>query len=107
MSYMDDFDDIFGVGIPPVEEIPIDEEEESKRYMLSMYERLNRLREKHSLEEEVISSSSTSGKSTSIIFSDDSAEELEPDVLQIETFLTVNEKGTYDVPILNRGGMKH
>lgn len=107
MSCIDDFEDIFGVGIPPIEEIPIDEEQEAKRYMISMYERLNRLREKHELEEESISSSGTSGQSTSVVFSDDSAEEKEPDALQIERFLTVDSNGTYiPVPLLKKDGLK-
>jgi len=107
MSCIEDFEDIFGVGIPPVEEIPIDEEQEAKQYMISMYEKLNRLREKHQLEEESISSSSTSGQSTSVVFSDDSAEEKEPDALQIEKFLTVDSKGTYvPVPLLKKDGIK-
>lgn len=107
MSCIDDFEDIFGVGIPPIEEIPIDEEQEAKQYMISMYERLNRLREKHELEEESISSSGTSGQSTSVVFSDDSAEEKEPDALQIERFLTVDSNGTYvTVPLLKKDGLK-
>nr|WPV71143.1 MAG: hypothetical protein [Ips partiti-like virus 1] len=107
MSCIEDFDDIFGVGIPPIEEIPIDEEQEAKQYMISMYERLNRLREKHALEEESISSSSASGHSTSVVFSEDSAEEKEPDAMQIEKFLAADDDGIFiPVPILKKDGLK-
>lgn len=105
MSYMDDIDDIFGVGI--LEEIPIDEEEEAKKYMLTMYERLNRLRDKHELEEEVIRSSESSGTSSSIVFSDDSVNEEESDVMHIHAFLTVNRNVHYEVvPVLKAVSMR-
>lgn len=66
-------DDIFGVENQVIQEISIDEPEETRSYMLTLYKRLRRI-ENGPTDDEVISSNSNSLISTSITFSEDSFE---------------------------------
>lgn len=69
MNYITE--DYFGVEGQFIEEIPIDKEEEAKKYALSLYERIRRL-ENGPDDDEIIRSNSNSTTSTSITFSEDS-----------------------------------
>jgi hypothetical protein len=94
--YSSDFDDFFSFGIPEIEEIHVDEDEEAKAYALSIYERINKLRNAKA-EEEAIASSQNSGSSISVVFSDDSAEDKDPDYIDIKDFLEVKVDGSVRV----------
>lgn len=96
-------DDIFGVAVRMMEEIQVDEEEQAKKYILSLAERIARLRKKYDLEKESINSNSQSGSSVSFVLSDDSAREVEPDCIYISSFLEIDHAGVvYSVPKLSK-----
>ncbi|KAF5292114.1 hypothetical protein FQA39_LY14069 [Lamprigera yunnana] len=100
MSNLEDLEDTFGVGLPPPKEIYVDEEEEAKQYMISLYERLNRVREKKDLEKELLESNAETGACTSAILSDDSMRNDEPEPSQIKEFLILNQDEKYKVILL-------
>lgn len=80
-----------------IEEIPIDDEAESRRYMIKMYERIRRLEKPTAkiLSEEAIESNGESSTSTCLTFSDDSFDEEIPDALQVKDFVQVDAQGNH------------
>lgn len=104
MSNIEDLADIFGAGIPPPEEIEVDEDEETKQYYLTLLERVIKLKDAKGMEEEAIRSHETAGTSTSLTFSDDSAVDDEPELINISRFLHVDD-GKY-IPIIKANGVE-
>lgn len=85
-----------------IQEVAIDEDEEARRYMIKMYERIHRLEKPTAkiLSEEAIESSGESNVSTSLTFSDDSFDEDIPEALQVQNFVEVDANGDqYIAPI--------
>lgn len=103
MAHFKDLEDVFGAGILPVEEIQIDEEEEAKQYALSLYERVTRLYEKKEIEQEACRSTAEAGQSKSLILGDDSATELEQELINVDTFIKVDDDKYKVVPNLKAG----
>jgi hypothetical protein len=95
---------IFGVDIPAIEEICIDEEEEAKQYALRLYERIRRIDK--DVTEEAISSSSSSGASVSLTLSDDSFEGVQPETIDVREFIEFSVDGKLRVVPVFRGTQK-
>lgn len=86
-------DDIFGVEVRMMEEIHIDQTEETKQYILSLSERISRMRDQSEVEGEAIASSSRSNAYVSCVLSDDSARYYEADCIKVEDFISIDQNG--------------
>lgn len=107
VNMLDDLDDIFGVGIAPMEEIPIDESEETKQYFLSLKERVTKLQNTTGVDDEAILSSRCADQSSSLILTDDSMRIEEPSLLDVKEFIELDTKTEkYSFPILRFGGQR-
>jgi hypothetical protein len=93
MATASEFDAIFGVGIPEPTEIPTNEEQKVKRYALSIYERMQRLRN-FAPDEEITDSNQNANQSSSIVFSDDSLDITEPEAIDVKEFIMTTVDGT-------------
>lgn len=105
MSNIEDLADVFGAGIPMPEVVEVDEDEEAKKYYLSLMERVIKLKEAKYMEEEAIRSHEEAGTSVSLTLTDDSALEEEPELIDISKFLTV-DKDKYTVPVFKASGVQ-
>lgn len=100
MAHLEGFD----FGITVVEEIPIDEDAEAREYMIKMYERIKRLETPtpDTILREIVETTSSSGSSSSMTYSDDSLQEKIPTSLEVKKLVEVKvDDKTYLAPIFH------
>lgn len=100
MAHLEGFD----FGIPKVEEIPVDHDQEARDYMIKMYERIKRLESPTTdvIQREILESTETSGSSTSIVYSNETLQEQIPELTPVKKLVEVDVKGiTYQAPIFD------
>jgi hypothetical protein len=92
---MDTFTDIFFGIVTQVEEVPVDEEEEYKKYALRLYERLHRIEEvsTRTIAEEAIEANSESSYITIVSLSDDSLTDVNIDKEDIKAYHPIEVDG--------------
>lgn len=98
MAHLEGFD----FGISMIEEINVDHDKEAQEYMIKMYERIKRLETPtpDAIQSEILETTSTSGSSSSITYSDDTLQEClpSPDLVKKMIEIDVDDE-TYIAPI--------
>lgn len=100
MAHLEGFD----FGIPKIEEIPVDHDQEAREYMIKMYERIKRLESPttDAIQREILETTETSGSSTSLVYSNETLQRQIPELTPVKKLVEVDVKGTrYQAPIFN------